>query len=337
MARLAWYDAFGKPSDVLTLKDEETGAPGPHDVVLGMEAVCLHIADVYRVTGVRPFAAPTAGGIPGAEGVGRVIAVGDRVSRFKVGDRALPPLASGTCRDEMRLHEDKLIKVEEERGDTLQLAMATVNPVTSWLLVNAFVEHKRGDWIVQNGGNSACGRYAIQLARSMGLRTVSAVRRDSVIPELKAAGADAVVKEGPDMYKEVAAATGGSDIKLGLDVAGGQGTAWIARCLGELGLIVNYGLMTGEDPVIPKDLSLGRGLRFQGFMMSRTFNTLYGPERERSIREKVAHMVAKGTLSAKVAAVYPLERIVEALEHADRRGSERDGKVLVTCGYYAGP
>lgn len=335
MARVGWYAEFGRPQEVVVINDEETGAPASNEVVLGMEAVCLHIADVYRVTGARPFAPSRAGAVPGSEGIGRVLAVGDAVTRFKPGDRALPPLSTGTCRDELRLPEDVLIKVPAG-GDTLQLAMATVNPVTSWLLVNAFVEHQPGDWIVQNGGNSACGRYVVELAKSMGLRTVSAVRRDSVVAELKALGADAVVQDGPDLHEKVAAATDGATINLGLDVAGGQGTAWIARCLGELGLIVNYGLMTGEDPTIPKDLTLARGLRFQGFLMSRTFRTRYGPERERAIREEVADLVAKGALSAKVAAVYPLEELPAALEHADRRGGERDGKILVTCGYFDG-
>jgi len=335
MPRLARYDAFGDPREVVKIVDEDSGQLGPHDVLLGMEAACLHIADIYRITGVRPFSGPSPGGTPGAEGVGKVLAVGDAVTTFAVGDRAIPPLSSSTCRDELRLPESDLIKVRPE-GDALQLAMATVNPVTSWLLINAFVEHKPGDWIVQNGGNSACGRYAIELAREMGLRTVSAVRRDSVIPELQAIGADAVVKDGPDLHEHVAEVTGGADIKLGFDVAGGQGTARIARCLGELGLIVNYGLMSGEDPVIPKELSLGRGLRFQGFMMSRTFKTLYGPERERTIREEVANLVGKGALTAKVAAVYPLENVTEALDHANRRGGDRDGKILVTCGHFSG-
>lgn len=335
MGRVGWYQEFGRPRDVVVLKEEATGTPAPHEVVLGMEAVCLHIADVYRVTGHRPFAPSKAGATPGSEGVGRVLAVGDAVTRFKPGDRALPPLATSTCRDELRLPEDVLIKVPEG-GDTLQLAMATVNPVTSWLLVNAFVDHKPGDWIVQNGGNSACGRYVVELAKTMGIRTVSAVRRESVIPELEAIGADAIVIDGPDLHEKVAAATDGATIHLGLDVAGGQGTAWIARCLGELGLIVNYGLMSGEDPTIPKDLTLARGLRFQGFLMSRTFRTLYGPERERTVREDVARLVANGDLSAKVAAVYPLDELAEALEHADRRGGDRDGKILVTCGYFDG-
>ncbi len=335
MPRLARYDSFGDPLEVVRIVDEDTGPLGPHDVLLGMEAVCLHIADIYRITGVRPFSGPSPGGTPGSEGVGRVLAIGDAVTGFSVGDRAIPPLSTSTCRDELKLPEDDLIKVSPE-GDALQLAMATVNPVTSWLLINAFVEHKPGDWIVQNGGNSACGRYAIELAKSMGLRTVSAVRRDRVIPELEAIGADAIVKDGPDLHEQVAAATDNADIKLGLDVAGGQGTAWIGRCLGELGLIVNYGLMSGEDPVIPKELSLGRGLRFQGFMMSRTFKTLYGPERERTVRQEVADLVGNGALTAKVAAIYPLENVAEALDHANRRGGDRDGKILVTCGHFEG-
>ncbi|MEQ8247959.1 MAG: zinc-dependent alcohol dehydrogenase family protein [Alphaproteobacteria bacterium] len=335
MPRRAYYDTFGAPQDVIQIVEDEREAMGAHDVLLGMEAACLHIADIYRVTGVRPFSGPSPGGIPGAEGVGRVLAVGSDVSRFAVGDRAIPPLSFGTCRDEIKIVETDLIKVRQD-GDALQLAMATVNPVTSWLLINAFVEHKPGDWIVQNGGNSACGRYAIELARTMGLRTVSAVRRDEMIKELKAIGADAVVMDGPGLHERVAAATGGADIKLALDVAGGQGTAWIAHCLGELGLIVNYGLMSGEDPVIPKELSLGRGLRFQGFMMSRTFKTLYGPERERAVREEVADLVGKGALTAKVAAVYPLERVADALDHANRRGAARDGKILITCAHFSG-
>ncbi len=335
MPRRAHYGAFGNPQDVIQIIEDDREALGPHDVLLGVEAACLHIADIYRVTGVRPFSGPSPGGSPGAEGVGRVLAIGDAVSRFAVGDRAIPPLSFGTCRDELRVAESDLIKVASD-GDTLQLAMATVNPVTSWLLVNAFVEHMPGDWIVQNGGNSACGRYAIELARTMGLRTVSAVRREAMIGELKAIGADAVVMDGPGLHERVAAATGGADIKLALDVAGGQATAWLAWCLGELGIIVNYGLMSGEDPVIPKELSLGRGLRFQGFMMSRTFKTVYGAARERTIREEVADLVGKGALTAKVAAVYPLECVADALDHANRRGADRDGKILITCAHYAG-
>ena len=95
MARLARYDAFGTPQDVVNIIDEDSGPLGPHDVLLGMEAACLHIADIYRITGVRPFSGPSPGGTPGAEGVGRVLAVGDAVTKFSVGDRAIPRFRRG--------------------------------------------------------------------------------------------------------------------------------------------------------------------------------------------------------------------------------------------------
>ena len=40
---------------------------------------------------------------------------------------------------------------------------------------------KQGDWIVQNLGNSAVGRCVIQLARGLGIRTISFVRRAEVV------------------------------------------------------------------------------------------------------------------------------------------------------------
>ena len=152
--------------------------------------------------------------------------------------------------------------------------------------------------------------------------------------ELERIGADAVVKDSEELPNFVSEVTNEADIKLGLDVAAGDGTGWIASSLGELGLIVNYGLMSGKDLTIPKETSLGKGIRFQGFMMSRTFNTLYTKEQEIEIRKKVSNLVGSGELTAKVADVYSLDNIAEALDHANRRGSDRDGKILVKMGYY---
>ena len=332
MNRIARYHSFGPPLEVIRIEEEQSPTPAPGEVVLGMEAACLHLADVYRVTGIRDFSFPPPG-IPGAEGVGQVIALADDVQGISIGDRFLAPLSSGTCRDEVALPASTLIPAASS-GDTLQLAMATVNPVTSWLLVHAFVRQQPGNWILQNGGNSACGRYVIQIAHTIGVNTVSAVRRLGVRSELEAIGANAVIADSEDLPAAVREATDQADIKLGLDVAAGQGTAWIAESLGELGLIVNYGLMSGSDIIIPKEISLRKGIRFQGFMMSRTFRTRYTSDQEREIRKEVAQLVGSGTLKAKVAATYPLEKTAEALDHATRRGINRDGKILVTMSYF---
>ena len=324
------YVRRGEPHDVIEIVDTDTPAPGPGEALLGVEAVCLHIADLKWMRGERGFqrALPA---VPGTEGVARVLAVGPGVQDLGEGDRVVLPLGTPACREHLILPADRLILVDGA-GDVLQLAMASCNPPTSWLLLNAFVEHSAGDWVLQNCANSACGRYLIQMAKAQGVRTVNVVRRAEVAGELEALGSDAVVIDGADLADRVAEATHGADIALGIDAAAGVGTARIAACLAESGLIVNYGFMSGEDLRVPGHLSLHKGLRLQGFLMSRTFRDYYTPDDERRIRTDIAMQIASGQLRAKVAAVYPLERIADALDHAGRTGADRDGKVIVTTG-----
>jgi NADPH:quinone reductase-like Zn-dependent oxidoreductase len=330
--KAAQYTRHGEPRDVIEVIDEETPAPGPGEALLGIEAVCLHIADLKWMRGERGFqrALPR---VPGAEGVARVLAVGPGVQGLSEGDRVVLPLGTPACREHLILPAGRLIPVDSA-GDVLQLAMASCNPPTSWLLLTAFADHASGDWVLQNCANAACGRYLIQMAKAQGVRTVNVVRRPEVAGELEALGAAAVVIDGEDLPGRVAEVTGGAGIRLGLDAVAGEGTARIAACLAEGGLIVNYGFMSGEDLRVPGHLSLHKGIRLQGFLMSRTFRERYTPADERRIRADLAGQIARGELHAKVAATYPLERIADALEHASRTGADRDGKVIVTTDLY---
>jgi NADPH:quinone reductase-like Zn-dependent oxidoreductase len=54
------------------------------------------------------------------------------------------------------------------------------------------------------------------------------------------------------------------------------------------------------------------------------------PDEVRALYARLAGLMADGTLAARIAAVYPLDRIVEACEHAARSGAERDGKVIIS-------
>ena len=330
MSRVARFSAHGQPASVIELLDEDPGAPAPGEVLVAMEAACLHIADLKRLRGDEGFAGALPG-VPGAEGVGRIVEAGPDAGTLSVGDRVLPPLASGTCREVMRLPTDGLIKVDGA-GDPLQLAMATANPPTAYLLLNAFVTLARGEWVVMNAANSATCRYLIQLAVTKGIRTVSVVRRAEVADELKALGGEAVVLDGDGLAQRVAEATDGAPIRLGLDAIAGEGPARLAGCLAESGTIITYGILSGEDVRLPVESTLRGGIHFHGFMMSRTFRERYSPEAEAKIRREMADLVAEGKLRAKIAATYPLERIVAALIHAGETGAERDGKVLVTMG-----
>jgi NADPH:quinone reductase-like Zn-dependent oxidoreductase len=213
------------------------------------------------------------------------------------------------------------------RIDLLQGAMLRINPPTALLLLSDIVDLKPGDWVIQNVANSAVGRLLIRLAQARGIKTVNVVRRESLFAELKALGADACAVDGPDLAETVKAATGGAPIRLGIDAVSGRATARLSSCVGEGGVVCNYGSMSGEDPVMARSALIGNGQTLVGFILGRALATR-SLEQIRAIYADLGEGVLKGTLTAPVEKVYPIEEIKAALAHAQQ--GERSGKILVT-------
>lgn len=137
--------------------------------------------------------------------------------------------------------------------------MASINPPTAILLLDEYVSLDKGDWIVLNAGNSSVANTIITVAKSRGIKTVAIVRRVEAVETAKQAGADVVVVESPTAVQEVEEATGGANIKLGLDAAGGQSSAILAQILGQESHLVAYAVLSGLPMVVsPVDLIVKR-------------------------------------------------------------------------------
>jgi NADPH:quinone reductase-like Zn-dependent oxidoreductase len=210
--------------------------------------------------------------------------------------------------------------------DLHQAAMLRINPPTALLLLTDIVELKPGDWVIQNVANSAVGRLLIRLAKARGLRTLNVVRRPSLFAELEALGGDACAVDGPDLAEAVKARTGGAPIRLGIDAVSGRATTRISGCLGEGGVVCNYGSMSGEDPVMSRGALTSGGQKLVGFVLGRGLATRSLPQ-IRALYADLAQQLLDGRLSAPVEKIYPIEEIKTALSHAQR--GERTGKILV--------
>ncbi|MGE5270283.1 MAG: zinc-binding dehydrogenase [Thiohalocapsa sp.] len=204
--------------------------------------------------------------------------------------------------------------------------MLRINPPTAQLLLEDHVALQRGDWVVQNVANSAVGRHIIVLAKERGWRTVNVVRRDDVAAELQALGADRVLRDGPDLAERAAAAAGGGAIRLGIDAISGNATKRIADCVADGGVVVSYGSMSGEDPVMSRAAMSFRGVTLTGFQLGRGL-AKRTPETVRNLYADLARKLRDGILKAPVDSTYPIEEIKAAIAHAQEAG--RHGKVLV--------
>ncbi len=320
----AQYQTRGPvPQDVIDAVELQLPEPAAGQVRVRVLAAPINPSDVLTLTGEYGMLPPLPA-IGGNEGVGRVEALGEGVQSPKIGQMVLLPPGCGSWASALNLAADKLIPLPE--ADPQQLAMLTVNPPTAALLLSEFVTLAPGDWVIQNAANSGVGGYLVQLARLRGFKTVSVVRRESAVEAVRNEGGDVVLVDGPDLAQRVREATGGAAIRLGIDAVGGPATDRLAACLAEGGIVVNYGMMSGEPCQVSPSAIVFRDVSLRGFWLAKWFRSAT-PAQQMALFGELTGLIANGKLHARIAATYDLTQIREAVAAA--AGGERDGKILV--------
>ena len=321
----AQYERHGPvPQDVIHAVEFETPRPGAGEALVEVVAAPINPADVLTLTG-EYGSLPPLPSIGGREGVGRVAELGADARGAAVGQLVLLPVGCGTWSTHVVVQAAQLRPLPND-ADSLQLSMMTVNPPTAALLLSDIVSLGPDDWVIQNAANSAVGLYLVQLARHRGHRTVNVVRREEAAAVVRESGADVVLVDGDDLARQVAEATGGAKIALGIDAVGGSATGRLARCLGLGATLVSYGRMSGEPCEIQPELFIFRDLTLRGFWLVNWFRQTPEPQR-RALYDEIAGLINAGTLHAPIHATYDVSEIKEAVAAA--ASGRRSGKILI--------
>jgi NADPH:quinone reductase-like Zn-dependent oxidoreductase len=325
---VAQVSEFGRPEVAVELVEQpDPEAPGAGEVLIDTELFPINPSDVLNLEGRYGASPPKLPMTPGTEGVGRVAEIGKGVTHLAPGDRVLLP-GPGTWRERAIGRAGPMFALPDG-VDPEQLAMLRVNPPTAYLLLHRYVVPQAGQWVLQNAANSGVGHCIIRLANEAGLRSVNVVRRQELIRPLTAAGADVVLLDGPDLDARIREVIGGGTLPLAIDGVGGAATLRLARCVADGGTVVNYGLLSGESPVIDARELIFRGVSLTGFWLRRWFVET-PPDEVAALYQMLAGKLADGTLAVNVEKVYPLDQLKRAVAHA--AGGGRSGKILVSCG-----
>ncbi|UHQ55882.1 zinc-dependent alcohol dehydrogenase family protein [Microbulbifer sp. YPW16] len=323
----AEYQSRGPvPQEVIEAVECETPELKEGEVLLELLASPINPSDVLTLTGDYGMLPPLPA-VGGNEGVARVVEHGPGVSAPEIGQTVLLPVGIGTWRTHFTVPADKLLPLPNE-ADPLQLSMISINPPTASLMLSEFVDLQPGDWVIQNAANSGVGNYLIQLAHIRGFKTVNIVRRESLVEPLKAQGADVVLVDGDDLPARVKEATGGADIKLGIDAVGDTATGRIADCLAEGGTLVNYGMMSGKPCKISPTALIFKGVSMRGFWLARWFEAA-SPQDQQKVYGELTKLIIAGKLKAPIDSTFSVKDIKDAVAAAAEGG--RDGKILVTA------
>ena len=321
---IARYSTTGNPVEVLELINEVRSQPGPGEIQIQMLFAPVNPSDINMLEGTYGIKAQLPA-VAGNEGCGKVAAVGKDVKNFKVGDLVKPPVTRGTWRQSLTCPASECIRLPEsltpENG-----AMMYVNPPTAWRMLHDYVDLKPGEWVIQNAANSAVGRSVIQIAKALGWRTINLVRREELVAELLALGADAVLVEDADSAKKIRELTGKEAPRLALNAVGGDSASTLAKCLADGGHHVTYGAMSKQPVKVANGLLIFKDLTFHGFWMTRWYRKAT-PAVLESLFNELAKLSAAGKLKIAIEKVYPLSEVKAAVSAALQE--KRAGKILL--------
>ncbi|KAI8996983.1 hypothetical protein BDB01DRAFT_769400 [Pilobolus umbonatus] len=312
VAKAMVFSNYGQPSDVLRWHSYRLPPLTSDSVYVKFLASPINPADVNMIQGVYPIKPTfqTLGGmndvaVGGNEGVAEVIAVGDNVSSLKVGDEVVMAKSGyGTWRTHAAgLATDFQLLPSADNVSLIQKATISVNPCTAYRMLKDFIQLKQGDYIIQNGGNSAVGQAVIQLAKAWGLNTINVVRNrpdiDKLRDELTELGGTHVITDdvlgSHETRKLVKSWTGGNTPLLGLNCVGGKSAVEMAKYLGINGKYVTYGAMSKSPLSIPASLLIFKNISFHGFWVSK-WGEIHSPEERYAMFKDITQLMSQGQL-----------------------------------------
>ena len=322
MTKVVRIHEFGG-SDVLSIEDDDIGAPGPGEVLLDQKGMALHYADTMLREG-KYFLKPELPAVVGLDGAGVVEAVGDGVTDFKSGDTACYMFNLGAYAEKRVIAADALMPVPDGI-DPKNLAGTFLRGMTAQYLLRQTYRVQSGDTVLVHTAAGGMGTLLCQWAKALGATVIGTVGSDDKKAVAAASGAAHVVNSRTE---DIAAAVN--------DITGGEGVAAVYDGIGKdvwdanvaalrpTGYLVNYGHMSGPlDPIDPMQLN-SKSLFFAKVSLPHFMRT---PEAKRAMAEDVFAAIADGILDISVSREYKLDDIVQAQDDIVAR--KTTGSVII--------
>ncbi len=312
--------ATGGP-DVLQLGELPDPAPRPGEILVRVARAGLNYIDTYHRGGLYPMELPF---VPGLEGSGEVVALGDGVDRHDVGDRVAWSFAIGSYAELVTIPADQAVAVPDRIGDDVAAAVM-LQGMTAHYLARDTYPLAPGDRCLIHAAAGGVGRLLVQIAKMIGAEVFATVGSDEKAEIAASAGADHVINyESADFKEAVEAIAGPRPLDVVYD---GVGRATFDRGLDLLqqrGLMVAFGNASG--PVDPIDvLALARGGSL--FVTRPTLGDYSSPEELLKRTRELFSWISSGSLDVRIGATFPLAAAADAHRTLEGRGVA--GKILL--------
>ncbi|CAH1670361.1 MULTISPECIES: quinone oxidoreductase [unclassified Chelatococcus] len=229
--------------ETLRFEDVEVGQPGPGEVRIRQLAIGLNFLDVYHRSGLYPLPTPF---IPGSEGAGEVVSVGEGVDEFVPGDRVAYAGAIGAYAEERLVPASVLVHLPGAIDFETAAAIMLKGLTAQYLLRRTF-KVEEGQTILFHAAAGGVGLIATQWAKHLGATVIGTVGSPEKAELAKAHGCDHVILyREEDFAKRVRDITNGQGCAVVYDSVGKATFPASLDCLTPLGMFVSFGSSSGQ-------------------------------------------------------------------------------------------
>jgi NADPH:quinone reductase-like Zn-dependent oxidoreductase/pimeloyl-ACP methyl ester carboxylesterase/acyl carrier protein len=214
--------AFGL-MDELALLEHPRRKPGAHEVEIEICAAALNFRDVMKLLGIYPMDSDLDLRL-GDECSGRIVARGNKVKSFKIGDEVIA-IGSGCFASHLTVPESfvvrKPMRIPFEEAATIPVAF-----MTAWYALHHLGKIQRGEKILIHAAAGGVGLAAVQIARLAGAEIFATAGNDEKRNYLRKAGIRHVMDSRSTAFAaEIRRVTKGEGVDLVLNSLAGDAIA----------------------------------------------------------------------------------------------------------------
>jgi len=312
-------------SEVLQSRRVPLPVAAEGEILIRVHAAGINRPDALQRAGKYPMK-PGMNPIPGLEVAGEVVAIGNGVSTFAVGDRVCALTNGGGYAEYCTVPAGQALPIPDGL-DWIQAAAIPETFFTVWANLFGLGGASRGQRALIHGGTSGIGTTALMLCREFGIEAFATAGSADKCAAIHNLGGEAINYREQDFAAVIAEKTAGQGVNVILDIMGGSYLNGNISALGMDGRLVMLGFLGGARA---NDIDLLAILGKRAVVTGSLLRARTSAEKAAiadQLREHVWPVLAAGRCLPMIDKVYPLTDAAKA--HAHMEAGDHIGKIVL--------
>lgn len=291
---------------VVELPDPE---PGSGQVVIEVAAASLNFPDLLTIQGLYQIKAEPPF-VPGFEGAGTVVSIGDGVQGIEIGDRVSAFNVIGAFAERWLVDADACTVLPADVPFDVAASLNVAHG-TSYHALKQRADLKEGESLLVLGAAGGVGAAAVEIGSLMGAKVIAAAGNEEKLSFCRELGAAETINyTTEDLRGRIKDITGGRGVDVVYDPVGGEISEKAFRSIAWKGRHLVIGFAAGDIPAIPWNLPLLKGASIVGVFWGSFI--AHEPEVNAQNVREMFEMVLDGRLQPRVTQSFGLDEYEDA-------------------------